>query len=162
MIAITLTLIASALLLASRYGLLQGSYEDELNLAGYLDLVSTVAAAAPDLREFPAAPGFTTVSWPEARAKIDFPVIAPEDLPGGYRLTTVRLYNRGELHEVSLSAFTPLFGLAVYLLYGVSANFTATFTLLEPLPVGVVVVACYLPARRATKVNPMITLRNEG
>jgi len=102
-----LLVIATALLLASRYGpygpygLLPGSHQGELNLAGYLDLVGTVAAAE-SLKEFPAAPGFTTVSWPEARATIDFPVIDPEVLPGGYRLTAVRLYTRGEVRALQL------------------------------------------------------------
>ncbi len=92
-IAVALFIIGAALLLASRYGLLPGTYKRELNLASYLDLVGTVAAAEPALREFPAAPGFAEAPWPEARATAGFPVIAPEILPGGYKLTAVRLYS---------------------------------------------------------------------
>ena len=99
-VAVALFVMATALLLANRYGLLSGGHQSELNLAGYLDLVGTVASAEPALREFPAAPGFTTVSWPEARTSIDFPVIDPEVLPGRYRLQAVRLHTRGEIRAL--------------------------------------------------------------
>ncbi|MGH9934710.1 MAG: zf-HC2 domain-containing protein [Blastocatellia bacterium] len=92
--------IATGLLLTHRSGLLPGGHKGELNLAGYLDLVGMVAAAEPILREFPAAPGFIEVSWPEARATIGFPAIAPEILPGGYKLTAARLYNLGSLRAL--------------------------------------------------------------
>jgi hypothetical protein len=111
---IALVLIASALLLASRYGLLQGGHQGELNLAGYLDLVGTVASAEPALKEFPAAPGFTTVNWPDARTTIDFPVIAPEALPGGYRLTAVRLYTSGDLRALQFKYRSEQDGLCVF------------------------------------------------
>ncbi|MGH9845511.1 MAG: hypothetical protein ACREEM_42920 [Blastocatellia bacterium] len=99
-IAAILFIIATALLLASRSGLLPGSHKGELNLAGYLDLVGAIASAEPALREFPVAPGFIEVSWPEARATVDFPVIAPESLPGGYKLTAVRLHSLGGLRAL--------------------------------------------------------------
>ena len=102
MIAAAIIIITAALLLASRSGLLPGAHSGELNLAGYLDLVGTVAAAEPVLREFPAAPGFAEVRWPEARATIGFPAIAPAVLPGGYKLTTVRLYSLGSLRALQL------------------------------------------------------------
>ena len=99
-IAAALFIIGAALLLASRYGPWPGAHKGELNLAGYLDLVGTVAAAEPALREFPTAPGFTEVSWPEAGASVGFPAIAPEVLPGGYKLTAVRLYSFGSLRAL--------------------------------------------------------------
>jgi putative ABC transport system permease protein len=47
------------------------------------------------------------------------------------------------------------------MMFGLSATDVLTVGAVTALLTGITLVACYLPARRATRVDPMETLRNE-
>jgi len=53
-----------------------------------------------------------------------------------------------------------LSGMIASLLYGVSATDPQTFLFISLLLAGVALVACFLPAGRATKVDPVIAIKN--
>ena len=62
---------------------------------------------------------------------------------------------------IGIAGALALTRLLTNLLFGVSANDPATYTVVALAVSAVVLAASYLPARRATRVDPMIALRYE-
>jgi putative ABC transport system permease protein len=62
---------------------------------------------------------------------------------------------------IGLVASTGLARLMSSLLFSVGANDPLTFSAVAFLLIVVAMLACYIPARRATRVDPMVALRYE-
>jgi hypothetical protein len=93
-----------------------------------------------------------------ARAR-DNPLSLLSAVRGEVRKLDRELAGAGAL--IGLGGALTLKRLMETLVFGVSATDPLTFTTIALLLALVVLLACWIPARRATKVDPMIALRRE-
>ena len=86
---------------------------------------------------------------------------------GARRLDVLKLIVGQGMNLVVIGASLGLAGayattrLMTTLLFDVSAKDPATFVMVTAVLVIVALLACYIPARRATKVDPLVALRYE-
>ena len=84
---------------------------------------------------------------------------APGDVLSLYLKSGMRLAGLGS--AIGLVAALALARLMASMLYGVSAADPVTIATVAIVLLSVALLACYIPARRATKVDPMVALRFE-
>ncbi len=76
------------------------------------------------------------------------------DLRYGFRLVVLGLV-------IGVSAGVALSRYLASLFFGVNAANPSTYLEVSALMIGIALVACFLPATRAARVNPMVALRYE-
>jgi putative ABC transport system permease protein len=62
---------------------------------------------------------------------------------------------------VGLLVTIPLSSVSSSLLYGVSAHDPLTLAMVAAILLVTALAACYVPARRATRIDPLVALRDE-
>jgi len=86
---------------------------------------------------------------------------------GARAVDVVKMIVRSGMFLASIGVVAGLIGafavtrLIASLLFGVSPTDVVTFVLVTAGLLMVAVLACYIPARRATKVDPLVALRHE-
>ena len=86
---------------------------------------------------------------------------------GAQRSSILRMVVRQGMELTGAGIVVGLIGAAVLtrvmasLLFGVSATDLVTFSIVPVILAATVALACYVPARRATRVDPVVALREE-